>query len=187
MKLETLLSISKSGLYAFINDFDKRIYISHGNSILNALNRNLEALKLKSHSCIDLQNDFNENKLELVILETDVDYHINRFILVERYKQEYLAKGYGLYKQKPAIKFRIDIRLETKGEGKYRVVAYLKAQKFTIPVGVFTYKNDCDNFVSKFYPDPNPTKIVIANNLETIILLKEKYRDVFGRIRFDVG
>lgn len=183
MELEELVSLSQIGLYALLNDNDKKVYVVYAQDMLNSLQRHLASLKLGSHQEKQLQIDFNMGKLRLVVLETGdgVKGLVDRYMKAEFLKDQFVKSGYSLYKQKPAIKLKTEVRIETNNATPYRVKAYLVGTNHNIPIGAFTYKAECDEFLKQHYSHSPYEKIIIAPNKLTELFIQScgyRYRDV---------
>jgi len=151
--MKELCDLSVEGVYAFINEKDKKIYVGQSKNVLNAVMRHIERFKLNAHECHELQKEFNEGLLSFKLLEKHSGF-IDRLVLAEYYKHEYSVLGYIIYKQKKHIRLNVRVRIETKGEHKYKATVSIISNRKHHLLGVFDTIHDANEFVAKYYTIP---------------------------------
>lgn len=158
--LLNLNNLSNSGLFALINDFDRKVYVGYSRNILDALKRIVSDLNdnLKTHK--NIKEDFT--KLRLVVLEKMTDVRLMK-ILYNNYIEHYRNIGYTSYRNVIPIKLRVRIEITLD----YKILVHLVCNNKTkIVVGVFDKMKEADSFVADFYTD-RKIKLVYANNALT--------------------
>lgn len=158
MKLRNLIELSGSGIWAFVNDKDKRIFITHSNNILSSVSRNISQIQDKSHSCRKLLRDLPN--LELVVLEKDLN-SLDRKVKVGKWMDHYKAKGWTLYKDTHPVYYSI----RTSVSKDYKVhVLLVNKRNDKIVVGIFPTIDLANEFVSINYPNNNITSVIYSQN-----------------------
>lgn len=178
MRLDELCKLAVSGVYAFINEKEKRIYVGQSNNVLYALNRSIERFKMNAHECVELQYDFNEGLLEYTILETEAD-RLTRLVKAEHYKSVYENDGYNLYPQRKLVKFDVRIKIETIDHPlQYKAIVYLNTNRKHHILGIFDTIDEANEFVKLHYTTPLTTITYAKNNL-TLNYLSQYSKDVY--------
>jgi hypothetical protein len=158
MLLKNLTELTCSGIWAFVNNKDKRIFISHSNNILSSVSRNISEIKDKSHSCRKLLRDFPN--LDLLVLESHVLPH-DRKIKVGKWMDHYRNKGWTLYKDNPPVSYSI----KTTISNDYKVhILLVNKRNDKLVVGVFPTMDEATQFLSTNYPDNKVHKVIYSEN-----------------------
>jgi len=158
MKLKNLTELTCSGIWAFVNDKDKRIFISHSNNILSSVSRNISEIKDKSHSCRKLLRDFPN--LDLLVLEANVLPH-DRKIKVGKWMDHYRNKGWTLYKDNPPVSYSIRTAISKD----YKVhILLVNKRNDKLVIGVFTTMDEATQFLSTNYPNNKVHNIIYSDN-----------------------
>ena len=160
----TLMDMNKPGVWAFVNDRDRIVYLSYTNNILTAVSRNLKELNDKTHSCRRMIRD--KSKLQIQIIESGcqkaklgywVDFYRNR--------------GYSLYRNnngEVTYKTRVAVTSD------YLIhVLLVNKRNDKIVVGVFSKMEEAKSFIQTHYPD-KIHKIVYSDNPLTKEFLRRK-------------
>jgi hypothetical protein len=158
MKLKNLTELTCSGIWAFVNTKDKRIFISHSNNILSSVSRNISEIKDKSHSCRKLLRDLPN--LELLVLEADV-LPQDRKIKVGKWMENYKNKGWTLYKDTPPVLYSI----RTSISKDYKVhILLVNKRNDKLVVGVFTTMDEATQFLFTNYPNNKVHNVIYSDN-----------------------
>lgn len=167
MKLLDILSdLPKTAVYGLINEKDKGIYLTHCRDFIVSLNRILESLKNGSTEYPELLQDYRNNLLDVVILNTECD-KLRQLELIEFYKDQYRNNGYKLYNNHIYIKYTVCI------EVKDRIVSVIlkSGAKSKTVIGVFNTIWEAKEFINSL-----PSKIyfpIYASNTLTKDYLAE--------------
>lgn len=158
MKLKNLTELTCSGIWAFVNDKDKRIFISHSGNILSSVSRNISEIKDKSHSCRKLLRDLPH--LELIVLESGVLPH-DRKIKVGEWMDYYRNKGWTLYKDTHPVSYSI----RTSISKDYKVhILLVNKRNDKLVVGIFPTMDEATQFLSTNYPNNKVHKVIYSEN-----------------------
>ena len=148
LKFKELLELPKSGLFAFINEIDRKVDVYHTSNFLNAIERHITQIRLVCHPVQGLISD--KNKIEIQWLEDVTDPHICK-LKQSHWVRYFEGIGYTSYRKRTALEYTVKIR---ELHGLLRVV--LENRNYdSIVVGIFDSKEACDIFVQKYYSDPN--------------------------------
>ena len=157
MNLKSLTNLSCPGVWAFVNESDKKIFISYSENILSAVSRNISELLSASHSCRSLVSDFS--KLDLLVLEKVSKAETK--VKAGRYKENYKADGWQLYNTSIPVQYSV----KTTISNDCKIQVYLiNRRKDKIVVGVFDSKQESDQFIQTHYPNNIVTSIVYSQN-----------------------
>ena len=173
MDLATLCNMANSGLYAFLNNVDHRVYISASKNILRALNGHIERFKLGCSDCELLQEDFNNNKLEVVVLETNIEGRVERLLLVEAHKLKYKQQGYSGYNQRRTIDPWVELVTPKTGDYEFKPHVILTTNQTQTVVGIFDSLSEAKEFSQRHYGKLPITSIIYASNPLTLDYLSK--------------
>lgn len=160
--LETILKLNSSGLFALINDSDKKAYVGYGQNLLSSIARHTKHMLTKEHAIPELCNPEVISKLNLVVLETfekisdrDLKLAHNRWCV------HYMNLGYSLYNKITALAYTLDIEIHN-----YRAHVILRTRSNKpLTVAIFDKMKDAQDFVAKHYNDELITKVVFGNTI----------------------
>jgi hypothetical protein len=162
--LQTLTDINKSGIWAFVNDIDRMVYLSYSNNMLTSVSRNVRELNDNTHSLKSLVR--HKSKLQIQIIECNCEK-----AKLGYWVDHYRNNGYSLYRNnngEVTYKTRIAITNE------YLVhVLLVNKRNDKIVVGVFSDMEQATSFVQTNYPN-KIHKIVYSNNDLTKQFLRRK-------------
>ena len=159
--MATLNNLTDRGVYAFVNETDKKIYISYSTYILGAVARILRELKNGSHISNDLCEDLD--KLEVKVLEESSTMDLK--LRATYFAKEYENNGYKLYRPVNYVQYSVKRRYE---KGNIVVELVTNSYNRSFVVGVFGKNEDALKFINEYYPNPdNIYRIVYANNKAT--------------------
>lgn len=162
MNLKDLLSYSKPGIWVFINEKDKRFFISHSNNILAAVSRNISQIQDKSHSCRKLIRDLPN--LNFIMLVQDTDESIspkNRKMRAQELTEAFIAKGYTSYTNRIIVSYKL--RTVVTKDFKIHVLLVNKRND-KIVVGVFDKIDESSSFIQHNYPNNKIHKVIYCQN-----------------------
>lgn len=162
--LQTLTDINKPGIWAFVNDIDRMVYLSYSNNILTSVSRNVRELTDKSHSSKSLVKD--KSKLQIQIIEFNCDKAKLTYWL-----DYYKTKGYSLYRNnngEVVYKTRIAITTDF-----FVHVQLVNKRNDKIVVGVFSNMEEAKSFTQTYYSN-KIHKIVYSDNSLTKEYIKRK-------------
>ena len=87
--------MSQPGVFALVNERDKRVLISVSTDILKSCSRIFNELKFNKHDCEQMVGD--RHLLDIVVLENNSN-NILRLQKVDLYARSYTNQGYTFYK-----------------------------------------------------------------------------------------
>lgn len=164
--------IPEAGLWAFINNYTKKVWISYSDHILGSIARNVRDLNDGSHETKDLQKD---NKgLKIVIIEECRDRE-HQLLFMEYYYNKYRNKGYTHYRKLHGLQYTPAVVVERN----LLVHVYLKNKKNVKKlVGVFDNIDDANIFVSYAFKKMSVVFPVYARNELTRKAVIEQSRNI---------
>lgn len=169
MKLSSYIGLSKHCVYALVCEENKRFAVGYAEDLLNALyviNRDLETPKYKL-----LKNDID--KVEIVVLEQDIQNNINKKILCNEYVEKYKDLGYSQYYPSSFVRYTVHSEPVVYATRSY-YVAYIKDRRCNkTVVGLFLKKDALDKFIEEYYPNYTFKNIYYADNIYTKNYLKK--------------
>lgn len=164
MDFKELLQLSVSGVYALINDSNRRVYVSYGTSIIDSLQRLIRDLKKPDTKLKLLKEDLE--KLRFVILETCDEDKMKP--LYTYYTEQFIEKGFETYRNYKSTKYKVRITLGP--DLKVHVQLVNKSRKI-ITVGVFHHVHNAETFVRINYSKPYIYPIYAKNELTQQFIL----------------
>lgn len=158
IKLKDLTELNTPGVYALINNKDKRIFITQSNNILSSVSRNIAQIRDKSHSCRPLLR--NLPNLELLVLEHESSPK-NRKIRLSYWMTIYKTKGYELYNPSTPVSYKVQARITSD----YFVhVLLINKRNDKLVVGVFNTMSEAESFISQNYPNQSINNVIYSSN-----------------------
>lgn len=169
LNIQTLNNSLGSGVFALVNEQDKKVYVAYSSCFLVSIARLLHDIKDNSGSiAIDtlqaLKKDIH--LLQYVSLEiTTLDRHeqmLRQVYWLERYK----TLGYSSYrKEYVGVQYKVKVELHDNG----LLHVYLVSKRYKkLLVGTFSSVTECDQFVEKHYPEGKPIDRVVYLTIEKI-------------------
>lgn len=155
MRIDTLLDLPDSGIAGFFNEEDRKVYLIHSTSLMDALVRNVRMLRDESHSCKNLVAD--KNKLEFRIIETytgEEDLRLRYMNWVEDLKRQ----GYSMYRNYTPIHLYAKTAY-SKNLKQIEVRIYNKRYEWFV-VGVFNTAKEADEWMTQTYPEGRVREII---------------------------
>lgn len=154
--------MNKPGIWAFVNDTDRIVYLSYSKNILSSISRNIKEISDKSHSCKKLIRD--KSKIQILLIE-DRCQKAKLGYWVEYYRNN----GYTLYRSNNGeITYKTRVAITTD----FLVhVLLVNKRNDKLVVGVFNTMEDASTFIQKHYQN-KIHKIVYSDNLLTHNYLK---------------
>jgi hypothetical protein len=168
MRLKDYIGLSKHCVYALVCEETKSFAVGYAEDLLNALyvvNRDLETPKYAK-----LRNDID--KVEIVVLEHDIQNNINKKIACGKYVDDYKERGYIQYYPSNFVHYTVHTDVITYKNLTFLVV-YLKDRRSNKKiVGLFKNKDSMDQFMQEYYPNNKFKNIYYADNQYTKRYLK---------------
>ena len=162
MNIKDLLDYSKPGIWGFINEKDKRFFISYSNNILAAVSRNISQIQDKSHTCRKLIRDLPNLNFVMLVQGVDESNSLkNRKILTADLTEAFIAKGYTPYNNKVIVSYKI--RTVVTNDFKVHVLLVNKRNDKTV-IGVFDKIDEASSFIQHNYPNNKIHKIIYCQN-----------------------
>lgn len=160
--LQTLNDMNTPGVWAFVNDTDKIVYLSYSKNIQSTVSRNIKEMADNSHSCKQLIKD--KSKLQLQVLE----YNCSKAKL-SYWIDNYRNKGYSLYRERNGeVVYRVKVKIIPE----YFVhVTLCNLRGTSTVVGVFDNMQEANSFIQTHYSD-KIYNIVYSDNILTKQYLK---------------
>lgn len=146
--MTTLIELSKltvPGVYCFINDSNKQVYLGYGFNVLNSLQRILTEYKSNSLSNSQLQNNILSCRFELIETLPSTE----SFSLKERtayWIRYYMSIGYQVMNDKMPINLSVIVYIESNMVN----VALRSSNRQERLLGVFKSKDEADEFIVQY-------------------------------------
>lgn len=129
-KIDMLLKLSNPSIVAFINEIDKKVWITSKNSALACIEANTKLLNIGFHSIRGLNED--RNKLEVVILEQHNNVKYLKY-MVNKWYTKYLDMGYTEYENEcRRFDYTFYTRFEYRQEGNTPASLYIAGKSRSI-------------------------------------------------------
>lgn len=179
-ELAVLFKRSNKAIIAFINETDKKVWISPTNNAIEAIVRYNKQLLDSSFKLKELVADYKVGSVKVCILETfDSTEKLETMLARAGYwERHYLKLSFSLYSKAKKLSYRL-IEKPITIKSKYYMALYAstKSGKKAM-LGVFTTKQAVDSFIAKNYPDS-------VDNLKAYIVDKlvfdKSYESNMGR------
>lgn len=159
MNIKDLVNYSKPGIWGFVNEKDKRFFISHSNNILSAVSRNISQIQDKSHSCRKLIRDLPN--LNFILLVFGGGSTKNRKVLTTELIEQFISKGYTPYTNRVIVSYKL--RTVITKDYKIHVQLVNKRNDKTI-IGVFDNMDEAISFIQSNYPNNKIHKVIYCQN-----------------------
>jgi hypothetical protein len=161
-----LFTLPKTAVFAFINDFDKRVYVSYSTTFKTRLMGIIEQISTRRWKYKGMINELS--KLKVVILDKNLPEH--ELKLFTKYHRDYYRNlGYRFYnsKEKVPLQYSFTIRFTDK-RNSICVVALTTRREPTI-IGWFETLEEAQSFLALVTDKSlNPTRnLVYARNRST--------------------
>lgn len=140
-----LLSFPEAGIWAFINETDKRIYLLESKNLMAGISRNIDAIQRSIHDVKLLQKD--KYKLDVQVIE-EVKDGVRRKVRLAYWMKRYKELGYSLYKEYKPVQYEVKVVLQD-----YIHVYLVSRRKKKILIGTFDKMVECDIFIETYYKD----------------------------------
>lgn len=160
--LKLMYELPRSGIFKFVNEEKKLVYISYSKNLITSLSRNIKEIQDKVHVYKPLNEDFEDWKFD--IIET-LNYHdtiLDISCKINLYIEEYKQLGYNVrtHQNIQKLKFRVDIGQD------YKVYCKLISRGRTeYVVGVFKDMEDAKEFIEMYRNIKNIVPIYSTNQL----------------------
>lgn len=168
MNIKDLLDYSKPGIWGFINEKDKRVFISYSNNILASVSRNISQIQDKSHSCRKLIRDLPN--LTFVMLVCN-DSTKTRKIRAVELMDSFVSRGYVPYTNKLIVSYKIRIVVTT--DFKIHVLLVNRRNDKTV-IGVFDKMDEASSFIQHNYPNNKIHNVIYSDNSLTKEFIRSK-------------
>lgn len=166
----TITDLSKAfipGLFALINESDKKLEIRYSSCIASSIAALLKQIKQGSIRPIDIKIDYDAGKSKFYIIETFNDSRL-RYFKKTHHILECEKNGYKVYSARKVSGYKIKIEAI-----RYLAFVTLYNNNYEKTVlGVFDKIKEARAFLTEYYSD-TPDEIIIANNEFT----KAYYKD----------
>lgn len=142
--IKNLKEICVPGVYCFVNENDKKVFISHSTNILNSVSKILLEISNGIYTKKDIIKDVE--KLEFKVLEKE-EFRIARLVKLEKYIIEFKVAGYELYNRSNfSPKYKIDYYI-TKDFEVWVCLVNSRYKKFMVKQ--FSNVDAAKNFIQK--------------------------------------
>lgn len=132
---KALFNAPANAVYAFVNEEDKRIYITYCTKLLASIDRNIANNRF-------LYDD--RNKLQLIILSTDLVDKKDMMLMTSYWCSYYRNNGYSLYKEYKHIEYKARAIINKNIKAEVQLVS--RNNSITV-VGVFDTMAEADSFI----------------------------------------
>lgn len=163
---DDLYNMAKSGVYALINDVDRKAYIGVSISIM----RSLEAIITQIRGGVKSELGglvADSSKLSRIVLLEETSKE-NNLVRLAHWCSKFKDEGWVLYNTYQGVKHTIRKTIENsqwEGPGRYRIYVKLRNRlKKDLVVGVFAKMEEADAFIERYYSNLDDYYIVYASN-----------------------
>lgn len=173
--IHQLLTLPKTAVFALINDFDKRVYVSYSTTFKTRLMGIIEQISTKRWKYRGMLNELKH--IRLVILDKNLPEHELK-IFTKYHRDMYRNNGYRFYnKEKVPLQYSFSIRF-TDRKNAICVVAFNSRKEPTI-LGYFETIELAQEFLVMVKDrNLNPSQnLVYARNGMTKRMLKSQSKD----------
>lgn len=167
INIEIFKKLTVSGVFALINNEDKRVYIGTSRCISASLSSIFRKIRGNEFRYEDMVDDVD--KLEAIVLEEDVtDVRLSK-VKAQYWCTHYVDLGYSLYRTVPLIRYRVVSEVEDVSNGSksilYRVMVRLVNTRYESEVvGVFEDVYSAKSFMDQYYPNGVVKGIFVSDN-----------------------
>lgn len=150
LPLKPLLDLSISGIAAFINHDDRKVYLFHSTSIIESLSHNVRSIDTNTHCCLDLSKD--RNKLQLIVCERTPSKLFHMLVRIRYWRDLYVSQGYALYRPINGVKFKIRVEYDVRSNV---IVKAVNTRNRGYIIGVFRNLGLAHQWVNNTFKDRN--------------------------------
>ncbi len=150
LDLNSLITLPESGVAAFVNEADRRVFLFHSSFLLEAVCRHVKAIRFDTIGSVDLHND--RNKLSFTLLE-EVSNPIALPVRLRYWRDQFVAKGYELYKPINGVKYRLRVDYTLESQVVVTAVSSRRVDKYII--GVFRNLGLAHQWINNTFKDRN--------------------------------
>jgi hypothetical protein len=141
---DLLFKAPANAVYAFVNEKDKRIYITYCTSFLSSVDRTIQLIERSKNSNRLLYDD--RNKLDLIVLATDLVDKNSMRLMTSYWSNHYRNIGYSLYRKYNHIEYKIRTVINKSYQIEVQLVTRNNA---TLVVGVFSKAEEANEFTNE--------------------------------------
>jgi hypothetical protein len=161
LKYSDIERLSIEGVYALVNEVDKKVYIGYAVNILAKVSQicyDIERQRIGSKEMV-----LDKDKLDLTILQV-CNKEESRLVMASQL-EAFNKLGYTEYRKTPISKLKLKVLLEVVGASAWFVVVLRNTRGKDIVVGRFRDKEEMTSFVSKNYSSKIITSIVYHTSI----------------------
>jgi hypothetical protein len=156
--LETLSELVIPGVFALINNSDRKVDVRHSTNCLDSIARHLTQIAKKTHPCKSLIED--QKKITVAILDVIEDPQL-RLLCHTYWSNRYKDESYSFYRFRPALTLRARISVED-----YQARVKLQnANHDAFVVGCFDSLTEAESFLSFYYSNKAAYPVYACNKL----------------------
>jgi hypothetical protein len=168
IELKSLISLPDSGVAAFVNHDDRKVFLFHSTCLVEAVARYVKGMKQGLSGSVQLQKD--RNKLTFELLEAQ-DNPLALPVRIRYWRDLYVAKGYALYRPVNGVRYRLEIEYDRNANV---LVTAVNTRNTPYVIGVFRNLGLAHQWVNNTFKDRSYIIPQYANNALTKTYL-EKY------------
>lgn len=158
------------GVFAVVNETEKKIYISRSKSLLEGISMLVRDIKSGTR-CKDISCPIGDLNIVILDIVKDEDIYERQFY----WEQHYLSLGYSLYNNRIATQAKIVIVPITDGNGVYIGVVYRMNHRDTV-LGLFPSYMTARQWKRYHYPESDKKeqlKKIYCENDETVMFRRK--------------
>lgn len=167
-ELKSFISLPDSGVAAFVNHDDRKVFLFHSTSLIEAMARHVKSIKTGLIGSVELQKD--RNKLTFELLEPQ-DNPLALPVRIRYWKDLYVAKGYDLYRPVNGVRYRLEIEYDRNANV---LVTAVNTRHTAYVIGVFRNLGLAHQWINNTFKDRSYIIPQYANNALTKAYL-DKY------------
>jgi hypothetical protein len=167
LDLKCLITLPNSGVAAFVNHDDRRVFLFHSTSLIEAVARHVKGIN-SGMGIVELQRD--RNKLTFELLEAQ-DNTLALPVRIRYWRDLYVDKGYRLYRPIKGVRYRLQIDYDRNANV---LVTAINTRHTAYIIGVFRNLGLAHQWVNNTFKDRSYIIPQYANNALTKTYL-ERY------------
>lgn len=175
-KLDQLLEMTSNGVFALVNEQDRKVDVRLGTNVLRSVARLITDIKSNAVRPVALKQDLQ--KLKLVILENEV---ADLGLCHAKWRNYYKEQGYTLYRSRPGSSYSLVVLIDYVPEvhpNKLYFIVKLVGKSNSIITGVFDNNIELQDFTSKYYSKGVVEVVFASNNLTSYVRATDSSRTV---------
>jgi hypothetical protein len=159
-------NLTTPGVWALVNEADKKVIVFHASNILEGITRNIKELKTGTHKNKELLADKDKLSIKILAVVPNSNY---RLLEHTKWNKHFAKEGFKLYRKRNALEYSVKLKIQrTFYPNKTSYLAYVKLYNRNheaFIVGIFESVESAKKFIEENYSDDVFTPIYARNRL----------------------